>query len=235
MQGQLPLSLQNLLTFLWKLECFLTCWRLLKSILLYKSGCCKGLKNCRPTFLLSISNIYEPVMPRRLYSYLEKYHLLYDKPYGFCQKHWTKDVLAELTAIICMGSKETFIMSVFLHLKNAFDTLDHLILLDELEAHGARKIANKWFQNYQIKRKQFVEVNGQASDWAIITTRIPQGSVSDHFCSWCTSITLLKQFGSRTCICLQTIPTLRVFVRLPQAFKMISPIYTYGSFPISYL
>ena len=76
-----------------------------------------------------------------------------------------------------MGSKETHNMSVFLDLKKASDTLDHSILLDNLEAHGVKGIAIKWFESYLLNRMQFVEVNGQASDWANITTGVPQRSV----------------------------------------------------------
>ena len=76
-----------------------------------------------------------------------------------------------------MGFKDTYDISVFLDLKNAFDILDHSILLDKLEAPGVTGIANKWFESYPTNRKQFVEVNGQACDWANVTTGVPQGSV----------------------------------------------------------
>ena len=76
-----------------------------------------------------------------------------------------------------MRSKESHNISVFLSLKKLFDVLDHSILLDKLKAHGIRGIANKWFESYLLSRMQFVEVNGQASDWAKITTGVPQGSV----------------------------------------------------------
>ena len=56
-------------------------------------------------------------------------------------------------------------------------TLDHSILLDKLEAHGVREIANKWFESYLLNIMHFVEVNDQASDWANITTGFPPGSV----------------------------------------------------------
>ena len=79
-----------------------------------------------------------------------------------------------------MGSKETYNISVFLDLKKAFDTLDHSILLDKLEAHGVRGIANKWFERYLLNRKQFVE-GGQTSNWANITTGVPQGCFGTTF------------------------------------------------------
>ena len=45
-----------------------------------------------------------------------------------------------------------------------------MILQDKLEADGVRGIENKWFESYLANRKQFVKVNGQASDWESITT-----------------------------------------------------------------
>ena len=141
-------------------------------------------------------------MQRRLYSYLEKFYLLYEKQFGFRKKHCIIDALAELAEKNRMGCKETHSISVFLDLRKTFDILDHSIILDKLDARGVRGIANKWFESSLLSRKQFVEVNGQASDWANITTGVPQGSVLDHFCSRFTLMTLRKQFSSRKCICL---------------------------------
>ena len=115
-------------------------------------------------------------MKRSLYSYLEKNNLLYDKLFDFRKKHCTIAALAELTEINRMGSKETHNISVFL--KKAFDTLDHSILLDKLEVHGIKGVANKWFESYLLNRMQFVEVNGHGSDLANITPGVPQGSAS---------------------------------------------------------
>ena len=173
-------------------------------------------------------------MQRRLYNYLEKYNLLYGKQFGFRKRHCTTDALAELTKILRMGSKVTHNISVFLDLKKVFETPDHSILLEKLEAHGVRGTAKKWCECLLSNIMQFVEVNSQASDWANITT-VPQGSVLGSLCSRFTTMTLLKQFSSRRYICMQTLPTLQVFVRPPQVFKTFSLVYATGSFPMSYL
>ena len=41
-----------------------------------------------------------------------------------------------------MGSKETYIISVVLEVKKAFQTLDLSFLLGKLDAHGVEGIAN---------------------------------------------------------------------------------------------
>ena len=100
-------------------------------------------------------------MQRPLYNYLEKNNLLYDKQFVFRKKHCTIDALVELTESIRMGSEGTHNISVFVGPKKAFDTLNHSILLDELEAHGIRRNVNKWFESYLSNRLQFVEVNSR--------------------------------------------------------------------------
>ena len=63
-------------------------------------------------------------------------------------------------------------MFIFLDYSNAFDTVDHNILLKEIENCGIRGIAGEWFSSYLTNRKQFVFVT---SDQQLLTCRVPQG------------------------------------------------------------
>ena len=67
--------------------------------------------------------------------------------------------------------------AVFLDLSNAFDTLDHNILLQKLDHYGIRGVAKQLFESYITNRQQFVQNNDIRSK--VITTNIgvPQGSV----------------------------------------------------------
>ena len=63
----------------------------------------------------------------------------------------------------------------FLDLSNAFDTLDHSIMLDKLALLGMNRSAVQWFRSYLTTRTQSVCVNGLLS--VPIPFGVPQGSV----------------------------------------------------------
>ncbi len=58
----------------------------------------------------------------------------------------------------------------------AFDTLDHIILLEKLKYYGINGVAHELIENY-INRKQYVEMDGTKSNLLSITTGVPQGSI----------------------------------------------------------
>ncbi len=66
------------------------------------------------------------------------------------------------------------VLSVFLDLSKAFDTLDHKILLQKLKHYGADELAISLFTSYLSGRKQALNINGTVSDWKNITTGVPQ-------------------------------------------------------------
>ena len=55
-------------------------------------------------------------------------------------------------------------ISLFLDLKKAFDTVDHKILLNILYAYGIRGNVHDWFRSYLANRSQFVIYDRERSD-----------------------------------------------------------------------
>ena len=62
-------------------------------------------------------------------------------------------------------------------LKKAFDTVDHLILLRNLEHYGVRGIINDWFSTYLLDRIQTTQIGSGISNKDQMLTGVPQGSV----------------------------------------------------------
>ena len=72
------------------------------------------------------------------------------------------------------GGKYT--AATFVDLKKAFDTVNHGILLQNLELYGIQDKRLKWFCSYLNERKQYCKVNGKLSKIKFVTCGVPQGS-----------------------------------------------------------
>ena len=66
---------------------------------------------------------------------------------------------------------------VFIDLKKALNTVDHIILLSKLSHYGIRGIINDWFASYLTDRTQTTQVEASISSKGKILFGVPQGSV----------------------------------------------------------
>ena len=67
--------------------------------------------------------------------------------------------------------------AVLTDLSNAFDSLNHELLLAKLEAYGFDEPSLNFIHSYLTDRKQRTKVNNDVSSWATIDAGIPQGSI----------------------------------------------------------
>ena len=98
--------------------------------------------------------------------------------FGFRQQYFTSHALINITEDIRKTLDDGNIgCRVSVDLQKAFDTVDHQILLAELNHYGIHGILNDWFKSYLSNCSQYVSINRYESSLAVINCGVPQGSV----------------------------------------------------------
>ena len=153
--------------------------KIAKVIPLFKKGEETSIENYRPISLLSsISKVFEILVFNQLYQYLDVNNLLFDSQYGFRKQYSTELAALELIDRVHKSLDDGQIpVSIFLDLSNAFDTLDHTILLSKLKHYGIKIKAVQWFNSYLSNMHQYVEFEGARSETLGLEMRVPQGSI----------------------------------------------------------
>ena len=104
--------------------------------------------------------------------------LLYELQSGFRSSFSTDSCLIQLSDFIRkQQDKGHYTGMVILDLQNAFDTVNHKILLDKLRAMGVGQIATQWFNSYLSGRQQLVNIADTNSDFRNVLCGVPQGSI----------------------------------------------------------
>ena len=170
---------------------------------LYKSGMRNLTMNYRPiSLLLTISKLLEKVLYTRTYNFLNE-SMIYQSQYGFRKHHSCEHAITELIGSIVLGCEcKKSTIAVFLDLSKAFDTLEHMVLLQKLEKYGIRGNALCWYKSYLINRSLSVKCRTKETGISSLSDRYsveygsPQGSCLGPllFLIFCNDIHLVLEF-----------------------------------------
>ena len=150
--------------------------KLNKVIPLFKKGCALSASSYRPISLSVFSKITEKLMYERLYTFIEKFNMLYPSQFGVSANYSINHALVSLTESMKNSSdSRKFGCGIFLDMQKTFDTVKNEILLIKLEHCGIRGIILVRFKSYLTDRKQYVSINGSNSSCLKINCGVPQG------------------------------------------------------------
>ena len=155
-------------------------WKIAHVTPVYKgSGTKSDLDNYRPISIISpIAKVFEKLLAERIQNHFESNGLLTENQYSF-----RKGLSCELALNTLIDSwkeqldQKNFVISIFLDLSKAFDTIDHNILLRKLEFYNFNKEALLLIKNYLSNRSAVIKLNGSLSKKQEIKVGLPQGSI----------------------------------------------------------
>lgn len=146
---------------------------------IYKSGDRDRIQNYRPISILpSISKLLEKALNTRLINFLENQNLLSQNQFGFRKGKSTDDAVLELTNYISSNlDTKKKVITIFLDLAKAFDTVSIPRLLNKLDQIGVRGNEFKIFESYLSNRSQRAKLGPYMSEELPLTYGVPQGSI----------------------------------------------------------
>ena len=154
-------------------------WRRANITPIFKKGSKSDTGNYRPISLTSIPcKIMESIIRDRTMTFLLNHKLIKGSQHGFMNKKSTTTNLLEFLEKVTNSYDDNEPVDIiYFDFSKAFDKVPWARLALKLEAHGLKGNLLAWFKNWLNDRKQRVVLNGQASEWEIVISGVPQGSV----------------------------------------------------------
>jgi len=129
-----PFSLFNLIL---SSEVFPTSWKTATVISIHKTGSQTVVQNYRPIALLSFSKVFEKLLHKHVYSYLEYHTLLIPNNSGFRKQHSTlTSLLGTYHSLYQAYDSNLSSRIVSLGISKAFDRVDYTCLIFKLQQLG---------------------------------------------------------------------------------------------------
>ena len=133
----------------------------------------------RPISILPfLSKILESTVYQQISTYFSKCDFLNPLQSGFRTGHSTTTALLRVTEDIrsAMENRHLTVL-ILIDFSNAFNAVDHELLIALLCNANVSSTALEWFSSYLQGRQQSVRVGQTISDWHDVTAGVPQGGI----------------------------------------------------------
>lgn len=128
------------------------------------------------TILPSLSRVFEELLLRQLYSYLESLDLFVGNQFGFLKNSSCQGAALQFVDFIKSNYKKRFVAAMFIDLRKAFDTVDTNRLVRKFKRLGLSDSATELLQHYLLNRETATTLGDSTSRFRHINIGVPQGS-----------------------------------------------------------
>ena len=151
--------------------------------LIKKGGDPDKLASYRPLYNTSfLSKLIEIAMLNQLISHMDGFHNLPSFQSAYRNAHSVESALCRVyNDLVKTKANGDCSMLILLDLSSAFDTIDHILLLDELELMGIRGSALNLIRSYLSNRGFCVTIENDVSEVGFMKSGVPQGTIMGPF------------------------------------------------------
>lgn len=154
-------------------------WKDAHVIPIHKADRCDLANNYRPISLTScVCKVMERFVFDWLNDYLCNHSPLHPSQHGFQRaQSCTSQLLEYFNDITLSLDSNQCVDVIYLDFSKAFDKISHSLLLHKLSSRNVPPTLITWIASFLHNRKQRVCLGASYSEWAPVTSGVPQGSV----------------------------------------------------------
>lgn len=152
-------------------------WKEARIVPIHKGGIRSRIEHYRPISILNtFSKVFEKIIYRSISPLI--FSSIPEEQHGFMNRRSTVTNLTVFSNYILRSMDDRMQIDViYTDFEKAFDRVDHIILLHKLQALGIRGDLHRWFFSYISNRRQAVVIGSARSDYTVISSGVPQGSI----------------------------------------------------------